>query len=111
MSNLLQRLFLQVLTKLGSESAVIQRAAQKAARTQHHFTHSTVLPASEKAGVWLGAAAREVYLDVKAATSYLKGESPQSESDTNERLHGRASTAAGPTTQSKKESGQQRPFH
>jgi hypothetical protein len=74
MSNLFRRAVIQTLTKLGAESAVVQRVAQKAARAQHNFTSNTLVPASEKAGVWLGAAAREVILDLKAAATYLTSE-------------------------------------
>ena len=95
MSNLFQRIFVQVLTKLGSESTVIQRAAQKAARMQYDFTHNTLTPASEKAGVWAGAAAREVYLDIKAATAYLRNASPPPEPGKQEAPHKSESTSAG----------------
>ncbi|KPA79439.1 hypothetical protein ABB37_05277 [Leptomonas pyrrhocoris] len=111
MSGSIQRILLGVLTKLGSDSAVIQRAAQQAARAQHNFSRDTLTPASEKAGVWLGAAAKEVYLDLKAAANYLKSKSPPTEASAREEeLHKRASTTADSSAASGEKPRQQRPF-
>ncbi|KAK7200416.1 hypothetical protein NESM_000095900 [Novymonas esmeraldas] len=75
MSNFFRKLVLKTLVSEGSKTPLIQRMAEKAARAEHSFT-------GEKAGLWLGAAAREVSNDINASyntvRSYLSSEAPPS---------------------------------
>ncbi|KAG5477430.1 hypothetical protein CUR178_05133 [Leishmania enriettii] len=77
MSRFLKNLLHKTLISKGSNTPLVRRAAEKAARMERDFT-------AEKLGLWLGAAVREVSNDISCSyetmRSYLnRGAAQQSQ--------------------------------
>lgn len=90
MSKYFQRMLYRMAVGQGAKLPFVQRVAEKAVRMERQFT-------GEKAGLWLGAAAREVSADISSSyntvRSYLQSTEatpPQHQHEQQQRVKARA---------------------
>ncbi|KAG5476904.1 hypothetical protein LSCM1_05236 [Leishmania martiniquensis] len=97
MQRLLKNFLYKTLVLEGSNTPLVKRAAEKAARMERDF-------AAEKLGLWLGAAVREVSNDIsssyKTLRTYLSRDAAQQPQTPSSTAREHVGTAGGGSTPS-----------